>query len=96
MAFSKFTILNHNEGHQRDEMVKILINTDHIVSLKPIRISTDERKVIEGYWLRLSNGRNTRPFKSHRSCSENLMRSCRRLVLCLKTLLKSKYNKEQK
>lgn len=57
MAFSKFTILNHNEGHQRDEMVKILINTDHIVSLKPIRISTDERKVIEGYWLRLSNGK---------------------------------------
>lgn len=57
MAFSKFTILNHNEGHQRDEMVKILINTDHIVSLKPIRISTDERKVIEGYWIRLSNGK---------------------------------------
>lgn len=57
MAFSKFTILNHNEAHQRDEVVNILINIDHIVSIKPIRMATDEQKVIEGYWLRLSNGK---------------------------------------
>lgn len=57
MALSKFSILNRNESHQRDEAVDILINLDHIVSLKPIRMTTDDRKVLEGYWLRLSNGK---------------------------------------
>ena len=49
--------MNHNEAHQREEIVDILINTDHIVSIKPIRMATRDRQVIEGYWLRLSNGK---------------------------------------
>lgn len=57
MPFYKFTILNHNEAHQRDEVVNIIININHIVSLKPIRMATQDRQVIEGYWLRLSNGK---------------------------------------
>lgn len=57
MALHKFTILNHNEAHQREEVVNMLINIDHIVSLKPIRMPTRDRQVIEGYWIRLSNGK---------------------------------------
>lgn len=60
MSLLKFTILNQNEGHQKDEPVNILINIDHIVSLKPIRMATEDRQVIQGYWIRLSNGKKYR------------------------------------
>lgn len=49
--------MNHNEAHQREEIVDLLVNTDHIVSIKPIRMATNDRQVIEGYWVRLSNGK---------------------------------------
>lgn len=57
MSLQKFTILNQNDSHQREEKINILINLDHIVSLKPIRMPTKDGQVIEGYWLRLSNGK---------------------------------------
>ena len=57
MKLQKFKILSHNEAQQIDEKINILINIDHIVSLKPIKLTTVEREVIDGYWLRLSNGK---------------------------------------
>ena len=53
----KFIILNHNENNQSDEKTSILINQDHIVSIKPIKMTTTDRNIIDGYWLRLSNGK---------------------------------------
>jgi hypothetical protein len=57
MKFLKFTILNHNETLQTDESASILINSDHIVSIKPIKMTTSNRDIIDGHWLRLTNGK---------------------------------------
>jgi hypothetical protein len=57
MNLMKFTILNHNVAQQADEKVSMLINPDHIISVKPIKMTTTDRSVLEGYWLRLTNGK---------------------------------------
>lgn len=57
MNLMKFIILSHNEAQQSDEKTSILINPDHIVSIKPIKMTTSERNIIDGYWVRLSNGK---------------------------------------
>lgn len=57
MNLQKFTIFNHNEAQQADERLSILLNTDHIISVKPIKLTTAAREVIDGYWIRLTNGK---------------------------------------
>ena len=57
MDIQKFTILNISESHQIQEEVDILINTSHIISIKPIKMTTSDMLVIDGYWIRLSNGK---------------------------------------
>jgi hypothetical protein len=57
MNFKKFTIINHNDAQQSDEIIDILINTDHIVSIKPIKMTTNDQQVLEGFWIRLTNGK---------------------------------------
>lgn len=57
MLFKKFIIYSKNEASQMNEQVEMLINLDHIISLKPIRISTEDRQVMKAYWIRLSNGK---------------------------------------
>lgn len=57
MTLNKFTILVQNEAQQIDENIDILINLEHIVSVKPIKMSTADRNIIDGYWIRLSNGK---------------------------------------
>ncbi|MBD67085.1 MAG: hypothetical protein CME62_17925 [Halobacteriovoraceae bacterium] len=60
MNLKKFTILTRNESIQADEKANILINLEHIVSIKPIKMTTERRDVIDGYWIRLSNGKKYR------------------------------------
>ncbi len=60
MNLKKFTIITRNEAQQIDEKTNILINLEHIVSVKPIKLSTAKREVIDGYWIRLSNGKKYR------------------------------------
>ena len=61
-VFGKFKIMGNRDtqslraDEQYDEM---LINYDHIISVKPINILTDSG-VIEGYWVRTSNGKKYR------------------------------------
>lgn len=57
MNLMKFTILNKNDNQQSEEKTSILINSDHIISVKPIKMTTADRNIIDGYWLRLSNGK---------------------------------------
>jgi len=57
MNFKKFTIISHNDAQQNDEVIDILINTDHIVSIKPIKMTTNDQLVVEGFWIRLTNGK---------------------------------------
>ena len=63
MLLKRFTIINHNDSLQSDEETQILINMDQIVTVKPINISTETRDIIEGYWIRLSNGKKYRAIR---------------------------------
>ncbi len=57
MALLKFSIVNDGDSIQSSEETNMLINSDHIVSVKPIKISRKDHHVIDGFWLRLSNGK---------------------------------------
>jgi hypothetical protein len=57
MNFKKFKVLSTNENHlQGSEEQTMLINLDHIISIKPIRINTADQ-LIDGYWIRTSNAK---------------------------------------
>lgn len=60
MKIKKFTILNakDNQGDTAQE-TDMLINIDHIISVKPIKI-VGKDNIIHGHWLRLSNGKKYR------------------------------------
>ena len=60
MSLKRFTILVHNDAQQTDEQVSMLMNLDHIVSIKPIKMTTIDREVIDGYWIRLTNEKKYR------------------------------------
>lgn len=68
--FKKFKILNHNEAHQIEEQVDLLININHIISIKPIRMTNSKRQVIEGYWIRLTNNKKYKAISIPESISE--------------------------
>ena len=60
MKFHEFTIITSNELEAAGEVTEtILINEDHIVSIKPINIVIDG-DVVEGVWIRTSNGKKYR------------------------------------
>jgi hypothetical protein len=54
MNFRKFKILG-TEG----EEIEVLFNLDHIISIKPIRISRPD-KLLNGFWIRTTNGKKYR------------------------------------
>lgn len=60
MNLKRFTILIHNESQQTEEFSPILINLEHIISVKPIKLATNSKGHLEGYWIRLSNGKKYR------------------------------------
>lgn len=60
MNFHKFTILTYNEAQRNYEKHSMLINMDQIVSIKPIKMATESREVLDGYWIRLTNGKKYR------------------------------------
>lgn len=63
MKFEKFTILNPKAGAGQDaDEVEMLINLDHIISIKPIRISRTD-KLLNGFWIRTTNGKKYRASK---------------------------------
>ncbi len=72
MNLKRFTIISHNEAQQSDEKTTILINLEHIISVKPIKLTTAERDVIDGYWIRLSNGKKYRAIQVPQVILENI------------------------
>jgi hypothetical protein len=63
MKFVKITVLNESSDQTLgDETNAVLFNLDHIVSIKPIMISKDNQ-IIDGYWIRTSNGKKYRATK---------------------------------
>lgn len=60
MHFEKFTIVSERDVQAlEDTHETILLNLDHIVSIKPINIVVDQG-VIQGYWIRMTNGKKYR------------------------------------
>ena len=56
----RFVILSSDEERQTgDDQKLMLININHIISIKPISIMTDN-EVVPGYWIRTSNGKRYR------------------------------------
>lgn len=60
MKFQKFKVLD-TKGTQENE-VEMLFNLDHIISIKPIRISRPD-KLLLGFWIRTTNGKKYRASK---------------------------------
>ena len=57
MAFMKFKIIQSKEEHTLEtNLVDIIFNVNHVVSVKPIKIILGE-SIIDGYWIRLTNGK---------------------------------------
>lgn len=58
MKFYKFKILTNKDGQAYSEALfeDMLINSTHIVSIRPINIVVDG-EVLKGHWMRLSNGK---------------------------------------
>lgn len=60
MALERFKIVSPKDGQSIDNVFEtLLINTDQIVSLKPIRMVVEE-KLVRGYWIRTTNGKKYR------------------------------------
>lgn len=57
MKFKKFIMLAKNDTQQVDEEIEMILNLEHVISVKPIRMMAQDRRVIKGYWVRLSNGK---------------------------------------
>ncbi len=63
MKFRKFSILDtRSTGSSETEEVEVLFNLDHIISIKPIRISRPD-KLLNGFWIRTTNGKKYRASK---------------------------------
>jgi hypothetical protein len=63
MKFRKFSILDmKTTGSSSAEEVEVLFNLDHIISIKPIRISRPD-KLLNGFWIRTTNGKKYRASK---------------------------------
>jgi hypothetical protein len=63
MKFRKFTIFNAKPAPgQEAEEIEVLFNLDHIISIKPIRISRSD-KLLNGFWIRTTNGKKYRASK---------------------------------
>jgi hypothetical protein len=63
MKFRKFSILDmKTTSSSSAEEVEVLFNLDHIISIKPIRISRPD-KLLNGFWIRTTNGKKYRASK---------------------------------
>ncbi|MFP5387140.1 MAG: hypothetical protein ACLGHN_13760 [Bacteriovoracia bacterium] len=61
--FRKFTVFNSKANNvQEAEEIEVLFNLDHIISIKPIRISRSD-KLLNGFWIRTTNGKKYRASK---------------------------------
>ena len=57
MKFAKFTVFDTKAAQPIDDnKLSMVINLDHIISLKPIRIM-NQGELFDGYWVRLTNGK---------------------------------------
>lgn len=58
MSLKKFVILTESQGVSSEST--ILLNTNHIISIKPIRMTVSDQRIVEGYWIRMTNSKKYR------------------------------------
>jgi hypothetical protein len=71
MEMRLFHILTETNQRMDLEVVPMLINLNHLVSIKPIRIMANE-ELIDGYWVRISNGKKYRAIQIPAELKEQL------------------------
>lgn len=72
MSLERFKIVSPKDGQSVDNVFEtILINIDHIVSLKPIRMVVSE-KLVMGFWIRTTNGKKYRAVEIPESIKEKI------------------------
>lgn len=72
MSFERFNILKDSEDEAHgDYDYPMLINLDHIVSIKPIRILS-KGNVINGHWIRTVNDKKYRATRIPKSLEKAL------------------------
>ncbi len=54
-----FKILTDSNQQMDFDVTPILINEDHLVSIKPIKMMINEN-LLDGFWIRTSNGKKYR------------------------------------
>ena len=54
-----FHILTNSDQQLEIEITPMVINLEHVVTIKPINIMMNE-DLVEGYWIRMSNGKKYR------------------------------------
>lgn len=54
-----FHILTNSDQQLEIEVTPMLINLEHIITIKPINIMMSS-ELVEGYWIRMSNGKKYR------------------------------------
>ena len=54
-----FHILTNSDQQLEIEVTPMVINLEHVVTIKPINIMMNE-DLVEGYWIRMSNGKKYR------------------------------------
>ena len=73
MNLYKFTIISQRDVQALNDTTEdILLNLDQIVSVKPINIVV-ETEVINGYWIRMTNGKKYRAIKIPKAISSILL-----------------------
>lgn len=73
MNLMKFIILGESRSQQTEEKTSILINPDHIISIKPIKMTTTKREIIDGYWIRLTNGKKYKAIRVPESIKKTFL-----------------------
>ena len=54
-----FHILTNSDQQLEIELTPMLINLEHVVTIKPINIVM-QNDLVEGFWIRMSNGKKYR------------------------------------
>ena len=54
-----FHILTNSDQQLDIEVTPMLINLEHVITIKPINIMMSDQ-LVEGYWIRMSNGKKYR------------------------------------
>jgi len=54
-----FHILTNSDQQLEIKVTPMVINLEHVVTIKPINIMMNE-DLVEGYWIRMSNGKKYR------------------------------------